>query len=401
LIAAFTQLGWQNVVDFAVLVTTLYIVLGWASEARALRIVLAVVGLHAAALVVRHYELIMTAWVLEAAAVAVVLLLVVLFQPELRRALMRIDSRFHFRGERPSVLESVYETVGAAAFSMASSRTGALIVFSREQSVREVVEGGVTLGAEITREIIEAIFQKASPLHDGAILIEADRIIKAKVILPLTLQTGVPKAFGTRHRAAIGLAERSDAIIIVVSEGDGEVRLVRGTEVHLIASPADLAQALMQSLQRRSGDLVAGMRKAVTSRIRLKLAAAGLAGFIWSISFLTSAVVRIVALPVEFTSLPPGTEIADVSGETLQVELRGRPWLMDAIDVPHLVAHFDLSGAHGGVHVIPVRPDALDLPPGIHVDRVTPPSVTVRIEPARSPDRGLASGPAPSGQRTK
>src|SRR5262245_26915702 len=140
---------------------------------------------------------------------------------------MRIDSRLHFRGETPSVLESVYETVGEAVFSMASSRTGALIVFSREHSIQELVEGGVALGAEITREIIEAIFQKSSPVHDGAIVIEADRITKANVVLPLTQWTGVPKAFGTRHRAAMGLAERSDAIIVAVSEEHGEVRLVR------------------------------------------------------------------------------------------------------------------------------------------------------------------------------
>jgi uncharacterized protein (TIGR00159 family) len=378
---ALTWLGWQNAVDFLVLALTLYVLLAWAHEARALRIVLVIAGLHAAALLARHYELIVTGWVLDAAAVVVILLLVVLFQPELRRAVMRLDTRLGVWTKRTSVLESAYDAVGAAAFSMARSRIGALIVFAREQSIDELVDGGIALGAEITPEIIQAIFQKSSPLHDGAILIEGDRITRANVVLPLTQRDKVPKSFGTRHRAAMGLAERSDATILVISEEQGEVRVVHGRSVRQIASPAEFVPTLMGVSPRQTAGLGAMLRHAATSRVRLKLAAAGLAAVIWTASLLTSAVVRIVSVPVEFSSVPPGMEITKSSADTLEVELRGRPWLMDTLDLSGLVAHFDLAQAHEGMQVIRVHPGALDLPPGIVVERLGPPAISIQIEP--------------------
>jgi diadenylate cyclase len=388
---ALTGLGWQNAIDFLVLAVTLYLVLAWAKDARALRIVLAIAGLHAAALLARHYELIITGWVLEGAALVVILLLVVLFQPELRRAVMRLDTRLRVWTKRTAVLESAYDAVGVAAFSMARSRTGALIVFAREQSLHELVDGGVALGAEITPEIIQAIFQKPSPLHDGAVLIEGDRITRANVVLPLTQRPGVPKAFGTRHRAAMGLAERSDAIVLVVSEEHGEVRLVRGRGIRSMASSAELLEALLGASRRQPAGFLIRLRRALTSRIRLKLAAVGLAAVIWSMSFLTSAVVRIVSVPVEFSNLPPGMEITASSGDTLEVELRGSAWLINTLDLSGLVARFDLAGAHQGLQVIGVRPGAVELPPGVFADWMVPSALSVRIEPIRTQQ----SSPAP------
>ncbi len=383
-----TGLGWQNAVDFLVLAVTLYLVLAWAKDARALRIVLGIAGLHAAALLARHYELIITAWVLEAAALVVILLLVVLFQPELRRAVMRLDTRLRVWTKRTSILESAYDAVGAAAFAMARSRTGALIVFAREQSIHEIVDDGVALGAAITPEILQAIFQKPSPLHDGAVLIEGDRITRANVVLPLTQRRDVPKAFGTRHRAAMGLAERSDALVLVVSEEHGEVRLVHGRGVRPMAGPSELRQALLGVRHRQPAGFLAGVGRTLTSGLRLKLAATGLAAVIWSMSFLTSAVVRIVNVPVEFSNVPHGMEITESSSDTLEVELRGSAWLMDTLDLPSLVARFDLSRAHLGLQVIAVRPDEVELPPGVFADRLLPPALRVRIEPIHTPPPG-------------
>jgi len=382
--AALGQLGWQNFVDFAVLAATLYALMAWAQEARALRIVLTIASLHAASLTAQHFELIITAWVLRGAAIMLLLLLVMLFQPEVRRALMRLDSRLQLRGDRASVLESAYDAVSVAVFSMAASRTGALIVFGQAQSVKELIEGGVQIGAEVTREIIEAIFQKQSPIHDGAILIEDDRVDSANLVLPLTHLANVPKAFGTRHRAAMGLAERSDAVIIVVSEERGEVRLLRGREVRAIAGPEELSHTLTRWLERRPKRLLANARNAVTSRVRLKLAAVAVASIVWGLSLLSSAVVRVALVPVEFANVPPGMTIADVSTETLRVELRGRPWLLNVADLSQLVFYCDLSGAHAGRRVIPPRPEALQLPPGVHVDAISPSVITVEIEPAHA-----------------
>ncbi len=243
---ALSQLGWRTAFDFGVLAVTLYLVLIWANEARALRIVLGIASasLHSAALFARSSGLMITGAIMEGAAIVLVLVLLILFQPELRRALLRIESTLHLRAERQSASKPAREVIGAAVFSMSASHTGALIVLRGQDSIHELVESGVNVDADITTEIIEAIFQKWSPMHDGAILVEENRITRARVVLPLTHRTDVSKTFGTRHRAAMGIAERTDASVIVVSEEDGEVRLVRRRELKTLGSPAEFVQAL-------------------------------------------------------------------------------------------------------------------------------------------------------------
>jgi diadenylate cyclase len=371
--------GWRTAVDFGVLTVTLYLVLVWAREVRAMRIVLGIASLHIAALFARRGQLIVTAVVLQAAAIVLVLLLFILFQPELRRALMRIEGELHLRREHPSVSPRVHELIGAAVFSLSSSHTGALIVLPGQDSIHELVESGVNVDAEVTAEIIEAIFQKSSPIHDGAILVEGNRITRAKVVLPLTQGGNVPKTLGTRHRAAMGLAERSDAAVVVVSEEDGGVRVVRGRELTRLGSPAEFAQAVGQGRQGMTR-WISTVRRLVTSHLRLKMAATGLATTLWSLSFFAPAVERVLLLPVEFKNLPSGMEVADISHERLQVQMHGRPWMIDSIDVSHLVAVVDLSGVRPGPQVIRVRPEILSLPPGVNVDRVLPSALTVRIE---------------------
>jgi diadenylate cyclase len=392
----FSHLGWRTAVDFGVLAATLYLVLVWAKEARALRIVLGIASLHSAALFAHRGQLIITAVVLEAAAIILVLLLFILFQPELRRAVMRIEGKLHLRREPSSVSPRVHEVIGAAVFSLSSSHIGALIVFPGQDSIHELVESGIGVDAEITAEIIVAIFQKSSPIHDGAILVEGNRITRAKVVLPLTQRADVPKTFGTRHRAAMGLAERSDAAVVVVSEEDAAVRMVRGRELKTLASPTEFVQALGRGRQRINRRWISTVRRLVTSNIRLKVAATGLAAILWSFSFFAPAVERTFLVPVEVENLPAGMEVADISHETLQVQMHGHPWMIDSIDVSHLVASVDLSGARPGTQMIRVRPELLRLPPGVNVDRVLPSALGVRIELSR----GAASSAARSGQQS-
>jgi uncharacterized protein (TIGR00159 family) len=382
---ALAQLGWRTAVDFGVLAVTLYLVLVWASEARALRIVLWIASLHSASLFARNAGLVITGAVLEGAAILLVLLLLMLFQSELRRALLHIDSSLHLRAGRRSVSQPDHEAIGAAVFSMSSSHTGALIVFPGLDSIHELVESGVPVDAEITTEIIEAIFQKSSPMHDGAIVVEGNRITRAKAVLPLTHRTDVPKTFGTRHRAAMGIAERTDATVIVVSEEDGEVRLMRRRELKTLASPAEFMKALSKGAQRRPRRWIASVLRLLTSNVRLKVTAAAIAAMLSILSFLQPAIERALLVPVEFRNLPSGMEVAEMSHETLQVELHGRPWIMDSVDLSHLLASVDLSGGGPGPRVIRIRPEILRLPPGVDVDRVLPSTLSVRIEPVRRP----------------
>ena len=180
--------------------------------------------------------------------------LIIVFQPEIRRFLQMIgmrQKRFNFITHIFSAGEDRVSTsvspIVTACQEMAATKTGALIVIGQESDLRLITEGGIMLDARLSIPLLKNIFFKNSPLHDGAVVIENDRVIAAKCILPVT-QNDVPKAYGTRHRAAIGMSEISDAIIIVVSEETGNISLAQGGELQRDIDHVHLRQTLQRYL---------------------------------------------------------------------------------------------------------------------------------------------------------
>jgi diadenylate cyclase len=236
-----STLRWQTVVDFVVLTFAMYLVLHWSRQARALRVTLWILALEAGALFAAYAGLIFTSAILHAATITAALVLIVLFQPELRHALNRLEVTLRSR-RQSEVLVRGFETIANAIFSLAGARRGALVVIGRQDSVNELVDRGVPLGGQVSSEILEAVFRKVSPVHDGATIIEADHITRVGVILPMSHRQDLPAVWGTRHRAAMGLSERCDALVIVVSEERGEVTLVHDSAFERIANPHDCSR---------------------------------------------------------------------------------------------------------------------------------------------------------------
>jgi diadenylate cyclase len=372
---------WQSAVDFVVLTAALYILLRWAQQARALRVALVVLGLHACALVSRHFDLMLTSWVLDGAAILAIVMLLLVFQVELRGVFMRLDSLLNWRSQSPSRLNETYQSITQAAFRLASASVGALIVVVRRNAVMELVSGGIMLEAGVSPEILEAIFQKTSPVHDGAVIVRGDRIVRAAAVLPLTERDKVPSYYGTRHRAAMGLSERCDALVVVVSEERGEVTLMEARRIVRCDDQAGLAQ-MLEKLSANPADGVGNrLRQWVSSNVAVKLAAVGLAAAIWSTSVLsTGTTVRAVNVPVEFVSVPAGMDISTPT-DRLEVQVRGRAWLMDSVSLMRLVASFNLRDAPAGIVNLPVRSANINLPPGIVMEDVSPKKITVRLIP--------------------
>ena len=189
-----------------------------------------------------------------------VIALIILFQPELRRFLQLIGLRQkHFNfitrifsvGEEEQASLNI-EPIVSACRDMAETKTGALIVIRQESDLRLIAEGGIAMDAKTSVSLLKNIFFKNAPLHDGAVLIEGDRIVAAKCILPVT-QADVPKDYGTRHRAAIGMSEISDAIIVIVSEETGGISIAQGGELRRNIEPTRLHQTLQRYLVRNEG----------------------------------------------------------------------------------------------------------------------------------------------------
>ena len=184
-----------------------------------------------------------------------VIALLVIFQPELRRFLFTLGRRqkeldfltrfFSLNRKQGSTNTS---PIVSACLDMSENKVGALIVFRRKDDLQFIIEGGIALDANITMSLIKNIFFKNAPLHDGAVVIDNNRIVAAKCILPVT-QSNVPKSYGTRHRAAIGVSEMTDAVVLVVSEETGAISIIKGGKVKSKIDPQKLNSQLKLALE--------------------------------------------------------------------------------------------------------------------------------------------------------
>src|SRR6266478_2981946 len=193
-------------------------------------------------------------FVLRGALLYIGVAIIVLFQTEIRQALIKFGNRFRVpltRRQRGQFGESIYDEIVLAATTLASTKTGALIVIERYVGLKGIVDAGVRLDAELGYDLIVSIFNPASPLHDGAIIVRGDRIAAASCFLPLSLNPLLSKDLGTRHRAALGITEDSDAVAVVVSEETGLVSFVRGGRIKRALDATRLRAAIYQTLEGR------------------------------------------------------------------------------------------------------------------------------------------------------
>ncbi|HEV2912150.1 MAG TPA: diadenylate cyclase CdaA [Pyrinomonadaceae bacterium] len=178
--------------------------------------------------------------------------IIVLFQSEIRQALISFGNRFRmpFTRRQPGQFgEGVYDEIVLAATTLASTKTGALIVIERGVGLKNVTDGGVKLDAELSYDLLVTIFNPATPLHDGAVVVRRHRVAAAACFLPLTLNPRLSKDLGTRHRAAIGITEDSDAVAVVVSEETGLISFVQAGQIRRGLDATRLRASIFQSLE--------------------------------------------------------------------------------------------------------------------------------------------------------
>jgi diadenylate cyclase len=218
-------------------------------------------------------------FVLRGALLYIGVAIIVLFQAEIRQALIGFGNRFRVpftRRHRGQFGESIYDEIVLAATSLSSTKTGALIVLERNVGLKGIVEAGVRLDAELSYDLIVAIFNPAAPLHDGAIIVRADRIASASCFLPLSLNPMLSKDLGTRHRAALGITEDSDAVAIVVSEETGLISFVQDGRIKRALDATRLRVAIYQAIEGRDAGpaRLAAAPQAKSERDREEIASA-------------------------------------------------------------------------------------------------------------------------------
>ena len=190
-------------------------------------------------------------FVLRSGVFYIGVLIIVLFQSEIRQALIFFGNRLQFpffRRQRGTLGETIYDEIVLAATTLSTSKTGALIVIERDVGLRNFIDSGVTLDSVVSYDLLVTIFNPSTPLHDGAVVIRNERIAAASVFLPLTKNPNISRELGTRHRSAIGITENSDAISIVVSEETGLISLVEDGKLRRNLDTKALRRRLLRAM---------------------------------------------------------------------------------------------------------------------------------------------------------
>ena len=221
------ELSWHDAIDILVMTFVIYRLFLAIRGTRAVQMIVGLFILLIASFVSRWAQLRTISWVLENFWTIWVLAIVILFQPELRRTLAEVGKHKFFEAFHKLEKSNLIEEIVRAMITMAGRKVGALIVFERETRLQNYVEAGTILDAAVSRELISSIFNTKSPLHDGAVIIRDGRLAAAGCFLPLSLDKLADKELGTRHRAALGITEETDAVALVVSEETGTISLIR------------------------------------------------------------------------------------------------------------------------------------------------------------------------------
>lgn len=325
-------------------------------------------------------DLPLSVWILQNLWAVILLVLVIIFQQEIREVLGRITLPTFLLGKPEVIPLRRLDRIAEAAFSMAKEGFGGLIVLQQGDDLDEFIHGKTLLDWEVSEGMIISIFSRQSPLHDGAIIIRGDRIRYATALLPVSNLASLPKEWGTRHRAGVGITEVSDAECIIISEERKEVLFVHRGKVEkkecqedLIKSSSELPSYPEEKIRvkRWMGELFSDLHRK--------------AFFLLIVCLFWIFVVGIPQgevsfnIPVECYSIPQNLVIVGESPREINVRFRGSKRLLSSVKSNHLRVEINLSSAHSGINQIPLSEKNINAPSGMIVTYFYPKNIRIQL----------------------
>lgn len=388
-----------NAVDILIMAMLIYLLLAWFSWTRAVQIMAVLMGMGLFYFIASETGLVLTSLLFEYLWAALIIVLVIVFQPEIRSMLDRARPiRFLTGGSKrpgdPDILDEILKAVA----ELARMRLGALFVFQRVDHLENLVVKGSDLDSLISSEAIVMVFQKTSPLHDGAILIHKGRIKAASCILPLSSDESLAARYGTRHRAALGLSERSDALCVVVSEERGEVCLVENKEITNFRKKEEFRLALERGLQLDSittEENIDGGSSFLFRNWRFRALSLVAAVLLWLVVVGPERSEIGVSVPIQYTGLPQEMELTGKWMDRIDVMVRGAQAGLSNLKPGSVRAAVDLSQVVSGVNFYRISDENITTPPGITIAKIRPSDLRLRIE--ASSHRGVKVSPTLKG----
>ncbi|MGA1843975.1 MAG: diadenylate cyclase [bacterium] len=371
-----TNLTWMDFVDIMLITFVVYQLFILFHRTKGFRILIGLAFLAIIYIMVRSWGLFLSTWVFQVFWQAFIILIIIVFQPEIREVLEKVNLLNFLQGKKNHSSDtSKIEAVSRAVFSMAERRIGAIIVFKQKDDLKDLIRGSIQFDGEISEPILLSIFQKSSSIHDGAILIDGGRIKTVAGYLPMTERENLPNHYGSRHRACLGLSEKSDAFIIVVSEETGDVSVVQHEKIRKIKDMRLLYSLIQEhSAQRRKekDSLIKSFFSTLFIQDWPKKATAFLLVFVlWASLAGQQNYSENLLVPIEYTRIPTTMELVSPP-KSAKIFIKGLRKLVSSLKAEDLRIELDVSLSQWGRRTYYISEEEINLPAGIQLEYIDP-----------------------------
>jgi diadenylate cyclase len=373
---------WRDLVDILFLTLVAYQLYEWFRETRALRVLIGLAALGGIYSVAKLWGLFLTTWVFQILWQVLLILLLILFQSEIRQVLEKVSPLRYLRSRRRVLRGSFTKDLTQTLFELAAEKTGALVVLTRDDDPSAIVHVGQKIMALPEPMLIKSIFNHHAPAHDGAVIISQQRLTHMGCILPLSEKEDLPERYGTRHRAAIGLSELTDAVCLVVSEERSEVASVIGGKVTIWPQPEPLQEKLRDWLggpEIQMPTIQRFFRDAFINNWKRKLAAFALVTAAWLFLASQQEIEVTLNAPVRFDNLAADMQAGRDWTREVEVKLAGRQNEIAAVVSHGLRVRVDVKDLGPGRHRISLSAKNVNPPSGVKVTQIIPRSIVVDL----------------------
>ncbi|MCP3875236.1 MAG: diadenylate cyclase [Desulfobacteraceae bacterium] len=391
LLAILSNIRLPDILDILFISIVSYQLYSWFWGTKAFKALIGIVVLSGIFIIAKSWGLFLTTWVFQILWQVFVILLIILFQREIRQMLERFNPLKNLGFKQSSGVGGWIPEFANWAFDAAKKRIGAVIVFERADLVFDLVTKGIAMECDPQPEILNSIFYKESPLHDGAILISNGKILKTSCYLPLTTREDLPQEWGTRHRASLGLTEQCDAWVMIVSEERGEVAFAVDQEIKKLSNEKELTAVLEDAVLRfrkPSKGIKEKIKSWFTRRFKIKAVVFGMVFVLWLIFAGQQNFEKKIDLPINFSNIPVELIVTEPINPSISITCRGLRKDVSLLNVNNIMTSIDLFSARAGTSIYTINAGNLVLPNDrIHVVKINPSRVELTLRKKINPNQ--------------
>ncbi len=376
----------RDFADILFLTFVAYQLYAWFKETRALRVLIGLLVLGVIYSLAKMWGFFLTTRVFQILWQVLLILLLILFQSEIRQVLEKVSPLRYLKSRKRRFHGAFIKSLIKTVFELAHEKTGALIVLVRNDNPEEFIHSGHAIMALPEPSLIKTIFSRHAPAHDGAIILSQNFITQMGCVLPLSEKKGIPEQYGTRHRAALGISEKTDVVCLVVSEERSEVSTVTAGEIKTWENPELLAEKLKDWIGITESPSVKPkeyLKGALVKNWGAKLGALAIVSMAWLILASQQEVKISITAPVKHVNIPSELVLGKHSAKSVSLALSGSRNSIKSVKDQGVRVYVDLKKLSSGTHQIRLSAKNIDLPLGVNVNNVAPKNIVINLEPLK------------------